>query len=155
MKEHKGSAERWVGKRQIDDQIDPDSQDFGSLSEEEALEIEGGAKDLYEGVSARDELEKAMQTYFNYLAEIDRASTMQDKEVVVEECKVLLRIILKIEEIYKISRKGTIRILGQICRSKLLQIEKNKMYTDDKILGESIFADIVRRASGRNDFGVS
>lgn len=155
MKEHKGSAERWIGKRQVNGQIDPNSQDFSSLSEEEALEIEGGAKDLYEGVSAREELRKAMETYFNYLAEIDRSSTNQDKEVVVEECKILLRVILKIEEVYKISRKGTMRMLGQICRSKLVQIEKNKMYTDDKTLGESIFADIVRRASGQNDFGVS
>ncbi len=155
MKEYKGSADRWKGKKEIIDQADPSSQDFGSLSTEETEELEGGAHELYEGVSAREELKKAMETYFGYLGELDGLSTSQDKGVVSEECKILLRVILKIEELYNISRKGTLRMLGQICRSKFLDIDRTKMYTDDKNLGESIFADIVRRANGQNNVGVS
>ncbi len=155
MKEYKGSADRWKGKRQTNDQVDPSSEDFGSLSTEETEELEGGAHELYEGVSAREELKKAMETYFGYLGELDGLSTNQDKDVVSEECKILLRAILKIEELYKISRKGTLRMLGQICRSKILDLGKTKMYTDDKTLGESIFADIIRRANGQNNVGVS
>lgn len=148
MKKFAGSPERLRGKSEINDQINP------SIEADSEVDVaESG--DLYEGILAREELKKVVETYFKYLTEQGVSPDKENKDEVVEECKVLLRDILKIEKINNISRKGLWRMLGQICREETKEIDHGKKFTDDKTLGESIFEDIAQRANGHHEFGIS